>query len=77
MEFTGDERTAIDNYTMYRQYLKQNGLQFEISRKCFEMKFIKCMAKYGIKSDRKTVDGVKSTYYFKVNEPTPPASLAV
>lgn len=77
MEFTGNERTALDNYTMYRQFLQQNGLQFEISRKCFEMKFNKCMMKYGINSDRKTVDGVKFTYYFKVIEPTPPASLAV
>ena len=70
IEFTGEERTAMDNYTMYRQYLQQNGLQFEISRKNFEMKFNKYMDKYNIKSHRKTVDGVKSTFYYKVDEPT-------
>jgi len=75
MEFTGDERSALDNYTMYRQYLKQNGLQFEISKKCFEMKFNKYMTKYGIKSERKMVGGVKSTVYSKVDEPTLLASL--
>lgn len=77
MEFTGDERTAMDNYTMYRQYLNQNGLQFEISRKNFEMKFNKYMTKYGIDNKRKTVDGVKTTYYFKVGEPTPSYTLTV
>jgi len=77
MEFTGEERTAMDNYTMYRQYLNQNGLQFEISRKNFEMKFNKYMTKYGIDNKRKTVDGVKTTFYFKVDEPTLPLSLTV
>jgi hypothetical protein len=63
-EFIG-EHSSIDTYTMYRQFLQKNGLQFEISRKYFEMKFTKCMAKYGIDNKRKTVDGVKYTVYFK------------
>jgi phage/plasmid-associated DNA primase len=74
MEFTG-EHSALDNYTTYRQYLQQNGLKFEISRKCFESKFVKYMDKYNIKSNRKTVDGVKSTFYSKVDEPTPPVLI--
>jgi len=77
MEFTGDERSAMDNYTMYRQYLQQNGLHFEISKKCFESKFVKYMDKYGITSKRKTVDGVKSTFYCKVDEPTLPTTSTV
>ena len=64
MEFMG-EHTAIDTYTMYRQFLQKNGLQFEISRKCFEMKFSKCIEKYQIESKRKTIDGVKQTFYSK------------
>jgi phage/plasmid-associated DNA primase len=63
-EFMG-EHTAIDTYTMYRQFLQKNGLQFEISRKCFEMKFSKCIEKYQIESKRKTIEGVKHTFYSK------------
>lgn len=73
MEFKG-ERTAMDNYTAYRQFLQANGLKFEVSRKCFEMKFNKYLAKYQIESKRKTIDGVKTTFYIKVGEHTASSS---
>jgi hypothetical protein len=60
-----DKCTSMDNYTHYRQYLQANGLQFEISRKPFEMKFSKYMEKYQIKSTRTLLEGVKVTIYYK------------
>lgn len=60
-----EECKSMDNYTHYRQYLQANGLQFEISRKPFEMKFAKYMEKYQIKSTRILIEGVKTTIYYK------------
>jgi hypothetical protein len=66
IEYTG-EKTAMENYDSYRLWLTRNGLKFDIPKKAFEMKFNKYMEKYGIECKRKTVEGIKSTYYSKAD----------
>jgi hypothetical protein len=64
-QFTG-KMTAYVNYDNYKQYLRDNGLKFELPKKAFEMKFSDYMEKYGIVSKRETHDNKKETYYSKI-----------
>ena len=57
--------TAYVNYDNYKQFLHDNGLKYELPKKSFEMKFSKCMEKYGIVSKREIHEGKKETYYEK------------
>jgi len=60
IEYAG-ERTSMENYLAYKQYMVDNGLKYEISKKSFEMKFTKYMEKYAIVKRRKDMvaDGVR------------------
>lgn len=74
IEYTG-EKTSMENYDAYRAWLTRNGLKYDVSKKNFEMKFSKFMNKYGIISKRKTIDGLKSTFYSKADVPTDTLAL--
>ena len=63
-QFAG-KMTAYVNYDNYKQYLHENGLKFELSKKTFEMKFSDYMEKYGITKERLQVDGKRDTFYVK------------
>jgi hypothetical protein len=66
-----DELTAQENYNAYKMFIKNQGLQYEQSKKLFEMRFNKIMGKYDIDKTRKIVDGIKQVIYYKpMDEPT-------
>tara|TARA_R110002096_G_scaffold117912_1_gene255422 strand:+ start:480 stop:2483 length:2004 start_codon:yes stop_codon:yes gene_type:complete len=65
IEFFG-ERSAGENYNSYKAYIKSQGLQFEITKKLFEMRFTKYMIKYDIQKKRVMYDGAKQTVFYKL-----------
>lgn len=64
MEFTG-KKTAMATYEHYKHYLTQNGLDYKVSKKYFEMRFTKYMNKYGIVKSREQIEADRQTYYSK------------
>lgn len=63
-EFAG-ECSAGENYNAYKTFIKAQGLQFEITKKLFEMRFNKYMDKYNIQKKRALYDGLKQTIFFR------------
>ena len=61
-DFVG-KQTSHENYENYKEYMR---LTYEISKKSFEMKFTKCMTKYGVVSKREIHNDKKETFYAKV-----------
>ena len=60
------KQTPQDNYDSYKEFMRISGLKYEISKKSFEMKFNKRMAKYGIEKKRIEIErNVKITVYEK------------
>ena len=60
------KQTAQDNYDSYKEFMRINGLEFEISKKSFDYKFsTKYMEKYGIIKTRSQVEGKRDTFYEK------------
>ena len=60
------KQTAQDNYDSYKEFMRINGLKFEISKKSFEYKFsTKYMEKYGIIKTRSQEGNVRATFYEK------------
>jgi len=68
VEFTGD-KSAQDNYNEYKTFMKNQGLEYVPSRKLFEMRFSKLMNHYDIKKKRQTIEGQKTTIYYKDSPP--------
>ena len=64
IEFT-EKRNASENYTSFKMFMKEQGLEYVMARKLFEMRFNKMMNNYGIEKKRLQIDGVKNTYYYK------------
>ena len=60
------KQTSFENYENYKEYMRLNGLKYEISKKSFEMKFSKYMTKYGVISKREIHNDKKETFYAKV-----------
>jgi hypothetical protein len=65
IEFT-NEKTSMFNYECYKIFLTKNGLKYEISKKAFEMKFMKFAEKYNIIKSRSLLDGTIQTIYSKL-----------
>jgi hypothetical protein len=63
-EFT-EPKNNQDNYNAYKTFIKNQGLQYEQTKKLFEMRFAKISEKYGIDKRRTLVDGVRQTVYYK------------
>jgi hypothetical protein len=64
IEFT-EKRNASENYTAFKMFMKEQGLEYVMSKKLFELRFNKVMNNYGIEKKRLQIDGVKATYYYK------------
>jgi hypothetical protein len=60
-----DKRNASENYNAFKMFMKEQGLEYVMSKKLFELRFNKVMNNYGIEKKRLQIDGVKATYYYK------------
>jgi hypothetical protein len=60
-----EKRNASENYNAFKMFMKEQGLEYVMSKKLFEMRFNKIMNNYGIEKKRLIIDGARGTYYYK------------